>query len=109
MGIPDNFEDLVSEIQGLSEKAARLVSRTKRVVDSLENQTKVVLDQMQKIKKTLGIQEKVCPICANRCPTHCVDTCHHMYCYSCASRCLRPPSKCFVCRQTVTAIFKVFV
>jgi hypothetical protein len=103
-----NIEDAISEIRGMSEKTSKLVSRTKRLIEVLDTQTNAVIESMSRVKSVLGIEEKLCPICCKEQPTHCIDTCHHLYCHICCRKALRS-GKCFICRQEVTAMFKVFL
>ena len=103
-----NLDEVISGIRDISDKTAKLVSRTRRLIDVLDLQTQTVLDSMVRIKGILGIDEKLCPICTANPPTHCIDTCHHLYCHACCKKALRA-GKCFICRGEVTAMFKVFL
>jgi hypothetical protein len=106
-----NFEDLVHEIKHFSDKTVKILTKTRRLIDTLDDQTRIVVEHMDRIKKILGVDNKRCPVCMSsvNTPNFCVDPCHHMFCGSCSSKCLRPPSKCFICRQPVVARFKVFI
>ena len=106
-----NFDDVVHEIKTVSDKTVKLLSKTRRLIDTLDDQTRIVVEHMTRIKKMLGFNEKKCPVCMSDIspPNYCLDPCHHMFCGSCSSNSLRLPAKCFVCRQPVVARFKVFI
>ena len=106
-----NIDDVVHEIKNMSDKTMKLLTKTRRLIDNLDDQARVVMEHMTKIKKMLGVEDKKCPVCASEInpPNYCLDPCHHMFCGSCSSKCLRPPAKCFICRQLVVARFKIFL
>ena len=103
-----NLDELVFEVHELTEKSARLMSKSKRLLENIDNQCELVVKHSHKLKKLLGTV-KPCPICCKDSsnPDYCIDICHHIMCEACAKRCLRS-EKCFICRSNVNAIFKVF-
>ena len=103
-----NIDEAVAEIRQLSEKANKLVSRTRRLLEVLDTQTKVVVESIARVKSVLGVDDNLCPICCKEPAIHCIDTCHHMYCHACCHKALRS-GKCFICRKEVTAMFRVFL
>ena len=102
------FDTLVLELKTVAEKSNKLMSRTKRLCENLDNETKHLMETMGRIKKILGIEDKLCPICCRDKPLFCIDICHHLMCELCAKRCLRS-TKCYICRANATAIFKIFI
>ena len=106
-----NFDDVVHEIREMSEKTSKLITKTRKLIDTLDHETRIVVDHMGRIKKILGLEDsKKCPICMTEVPTYCVDPCHHLFCSTCSLRCIRPPSaRCFSCRQPVTGRFKIYI
>ena len=102
-----NLGEVVGQIREMTEKTNNLVSRTRRLLDVIDTQTQIVVESISRVKKALGIDEKLCPICSIEPAHYCIDTCHHLYCHTCCHKVLRA-GKCFMCRQDVTAMFKVF-
>ena len=105
----DSIDVTLAEIDKLNQKADKLLARTGKLIKTLDSEVQVVKEHLNRIKSMLGIAETNCCICFKNEPTHCMDPCHHVLCYDCANKCLRSSArKCFVCRQQVTSIFKVY-
>ena len=99
----------MAELRKLNEKTDRILSKTRKLIQELDCEAQLVMEHVNKVKSMLGIPESHCCICFKQEPTHCMDPCHHVLCYDCANKCLRSSArKCFVCRQPVTSIFKVY-
>ena len=109
MSISGKIDSVVDEISVLGDKAEELLTKTQKLIFTLDSETKKMRLHMSRIKKLLGFEEKRCPICAKGVPDHCLESCHHCFCRTCASRMLNaPPRKCFICRGNVLASFKIF-
>ena len=103
-----DLDSVLTEIDGLSEKTHELVSRTRRLISTLDTQTKIIRESTSKVKEMLGVETKLCSICAKDALTHCVDNCHHVYCRSCCLVALRS-QRCHICRAPVVSMFKIFM
>ena len=104
------LDEAFAEIDKLSKKTHELICKSRELVATLDDETRLVKKHISKIKQILGFEEKQCPICCERNPNYCIDRCHHLFCRQCASRMLNvDPRQCFVCRQAVHAMFKVYV
>ena len=108
MEMGTNFDDVVYEIHTMSERTSKVVEKTRKLINMLDEQTKILIQSKKKIQAMLNIKDRTCSICQEREATHCVGLCGHTYCRSCASRSLRSPSKCFICREPVSTMFKIY-
>ena len=101
-------DKVVSEFDYLSEKAQELGAKTRKLILTLDTQTKILRDSSNKIKELLGVELSLCSICMRELPNYCVDQCHHVFCRSCSNRALRA-QKCHTCRSPVVSIFKIYI
>ena len=105
----DSLDVALTELGKLNEKTEKLLNRTRLLIRELDVEAKAVQEHIRRVKALLGIPESHCCICFKQEPTHCLEKCHHVFCYDCANKCLQSNArKCFVCRQPVTSIFKVY-
>ena len=105
----DTIDVALTELGRLNEKTDKLLSHTRKLIQDLDSEARAVKDHLKRVKQMLGIPETACCICFKQEPTHCLDSCHHVFCYACATKCLRSSSKkCFICRQVVNSIFKIY-
>ena len=98
----------IRELKKMNEKTDKLLSRTRKLIQEIDSEAQLVIEHVNRVKQLLGLTETHCCICFKAEPSHCLEPCHHVFCYDCANKCLRNSArKCFVCRQAVTSI-KIF-
>ena len=56
-----NLDDVVHEIKNMSDKTMKLLTKTRRLIDALDDQARVVVEHMTKIKNMLGVEDKEMP------------------------------------------------
>ena len=104
----DSLDTALIELGKLNEQTDKVLCRTRKLIQELDSEARFVKEHLNRVKTMLGISETHCTICFKDEPTHCLSECHHVFCHKCATKCIRPPRKCFVCRQPVTSIFKIY-
>ena len=105
----DSLDVALMELGKLYENSDKLLTRTRKLIREIDVEARCVKEHLSRVKSMLGIKGFTCCICFKQEPTHCLEKCHHVFCYDCANKCLRTSArKCFVCRQPVTSIFKVY-
>ena len=106
----DSLDAALIELGKLNEQTDKVLCRTRKLIQELDSEARFVKEHLNRVKTMLGISSEThCIICFKQEPTHCLDTCHHVFCHECATKCLRSSArKCFICRQAVTSIFKIY-